>query len=229
MDLDILKDAIDKLSDNDIRHGLTYTIKSNNIIKILVEDSIDFDTLKYLFGSIEEKVTKKYLRIVINSEITIIFIKINVNDFNISRFYYSWETLTFMMIHILSSMNIDFTDRGIFYNLNGKRIYLTNNIRYILDFLYLDVDVYRNGFNEQLDELKYAMTSIYFNPEVFKNVEIYPKNFFNEELNSILEFIKINIPEEFDHKELDFNDIDIFFPGFLEKYSKFKLKENLQN
>lgn len=238
MNLEILKNITEKLDEAEIRYNLTYTQKDKcdwddtESFKIIVEETTEFETIMDILDIVDSVKARKYMKIKIDDS-SFTFIKVNINDFGIATYYYSWEILTFMMIRMLRRLSIDFTDKGLYYNYRGSRIYLTNNIRYIIDFLYLDDDyyssLYRKGFDDETDEIKYAMTSIYFNPEIFENIKIPEDNFFKDELNVIIKLIKANMPSVgnfhgFKEHEKYWDVIEAFFPGFLEKVYKLKAK-----
>jgi hypothetical protein len=233
----ILSELVDILDKNEVKYNICYNQKTSRRIKIIVEDTTDFDMIKLLLDSTLFRVVEgKFLRIVYK-EVEFTFIKVNVNDFNIATFYYSWDYLRLLLINTFKNLNITFKETGLYYNY-GKEIFLTNSIKHILDFLDLNDDIYRKGFKSHMDEIQYIMTSFYFNPKIFE-IDVEENDFFANDKRELKEFItkenetiEAYMPfafhEYFDNIEAYWDTIDIYFNGFMRIVYEIKAKKFLK-
>jgi len=231
--IETLQEVAKKLEDNDIKFGVCLTHKTNTNFRIVIEDTTDFIIIRNFFEPSTYEERGKFLRFKYK-DILITFIKVNIEDFNIAIYYYSWETLMLIMKHMLMKMGMRLTDTGLYYNYFGTKIYLTNNIKNILNFLDLNDRIFRDGFQTPKQQLDYIMLSYYFNPSILNEITVDIKDFFYKEKTSILKQIK----EDYDDSSLSFefheysNDlesywevIDFYFKNlFLPNILKLKYK-----
>lgn len=233
----LLKEVSDKLSEREIRNEIPFVHKDKEIydhIKILIPQETDVTILEDIFKSNQYEQHGRYIDFYYK-DFRFIFIRTPDSEFFPSFFYYSWDIIPTLMNVMLNKMGMDIIPSGLRYIAIENPIMISNNIKFILEYLDLDFEKYmRKGFNSLFDEVSFITTSSYFNVNIFKEYELNKNDFlfFEKEQNykyalSLFDNFESIRFEGYDYnKELDsyLLNIDLMFPGsnFLEKITKAK-------
>lgn len=235
--ISLLKEVSVKLDSNGIRNEIPFVFKNKetyDFIKILIPQETDVTKLEEIFKSGEYQSIKKYIDFYYK-DFRFIFIRTPEIEFFPTFFYYSWDILPTLMNVMLNKMGLDLIPSGLRYVAGEKSINVSNNIKFILEYLDLDFDNYmKKGFKTLFDEVSFITTSPYFNVQIFKDYKLNEKDFFLFEkepqykyaLSLFENFNNVNFQGYEYNKELDsyLLNIDMMFPGsnFLESVAKLK-------
>lgn len=223
--LRILKEVSNKLEEHDIKYDIPYVYKSKanfDFMKIIIPMDLDASQLSELFGT-EYIDNSKFIELYYK-DFKFIFIRVPVDEFAPQFFYYSWDILPTLLNVILNKFNLYYEPSGLRYIDKHRNFQITNNIKYILEFLDMDFNIYKRGFFDFYSEVIYITTSIYYNNKIFEDYKLNNRDFlhfntikeYGEALNILSNYIG---DYEFKVKDSYFVDIDSMFPGsnFLEK------------
>lgn len=188
----------------------------------------DLDSIRYIVDSDEFRISGDYLSLKIGED-NFIFIKSNHSNFVMSSYYYSWSILTFMMKYTLDKMGMMLNDKGLYYVIPDGNIFLTNSIKHILDILGLDDRKYRDGFESKQSQIDFMMTSFYFNPTIFKDIDI-PDDILYSDNKAIKDFVNnyvsnIHMDAYYKFKDNYMDVISVFFPDIYDKIYKYLLRK----
>ena len=235
--LKLLKEVIDKLDEKGIKNEIPFVYKSKaeyDFIKILIPQETDVTLLEDIFKSSEYQASNRFIDFYYK-DFRFIFIRAPESEFFSTFFYYSWDIIPTLMNVMLNKMGMDLCPSGVRYIAGEKSFIISNNIKYILEYLDLDFEQYmKKGFKSLFDEVSFITTSSYFNVQIFKDYKLNERDFFYFEkasqykyaLSLFDNFEKMRF-EGYDYdKELDtyLLNIDLMFPGtnFLENVAKLK-------
>ena len=223
--LRLLKEVSEKLEENDIKYDIPYVYKNKidfDFMKIIIPMDLDVSQLSELFGT-EYVDGSKFIELYYK-EFKFIFIRVPLDEFAPQFFYYSWDILPTLLNVILNKFNLFYEPSGLRYIDKHRNFQVTNNIKFILEFLDMNFDIYKGGFFDFYSEVTYITTSIYYNNEIFEEYKLNIRDFlyfntvkeYGEALNILSNYIG---DYEFKQKDSYFVDIDSMFPGsnFLEK------------
>lgn len=212
-----IKKISDKLTEEDIKHDIPTMFKSqidfNHIFFIIPDTTKSFELAKiFFFDFVKEQYGKIYAKM---ANFPIIFILSSEDDWKYKYYYYSWNNLRTLINTIYYNFNIKYTNTGLFYIYNNKKILLTKNMTEIFDFLNLDFKMLVVGFQEEFDIYKYVMSSQYFDSDYY-NVEtlkkLDPVFKYNEKFyDKFLDF-KSNIKGTKKSEEEIISLLDAYFP-----------------
>lgn len=240
----LLKDVSDKLDEKRILNEIPFVYKDNHtfdFIKILIPQEIDVTILEDIFKSNEYNVVNRYIDFYYK-DFRFIFIRTAETEFFPTFFYYSWDIVPTLMNVMLNKMGLNLIPSGLQYVAGEKSFMVSNNIKFILEYLGLNFELYmKKGFKSLFDEVSFLTLSPYFNVKIFKehwhDYQRYNLNerdffYFDKEPQykyalSIFDNFETIRFEGYDYdKELDtyLLNIDLMFPGsnFLENVTKLK-------
>lgn len=205
----LLKEVSEKLDAKDIRHEIPFVYidkTSFDFIKIIIPQEIDVTNLEDIFKSSDYQSNGKYIDFYYK-DFRFIFIRSVDSEFFTNFFYYSWDIIPTLMNVMLNKMGLDLTPNGLRYIACEKPIFITNNIKLILEFLGLSFHEYVQGignssnvldiktengetvrvtgekmknigFKNLFDEISFITTSPYFNVAIFKEYKLNERDFF---------------------------------------------------
>jgi len=230
----LLKQLSDKLTEKDIKHDMPYCHINKmdfNHIYILIPDFVIFDELDFLTPTfIKEKKGIIYTTI---DGIHINFVKTPDDMWGYTFHYYSWNSMHVYIQSLFNYFRIEYDRFGIKYKYKEKDIFLSKNLKEIIEFIGLDFKFYGLGFPTELVINTYIESSQYYDTKNFTmndfkkidpmfdlNKRYYYKTFIKNKSESG--------PEKKTEEE-KIALIDVMFPEaeFLKKLYKFQLKENL--
>jgi len=234
----LLKEVSDKLEARGIRNEIPFVYKGKDtfdFIKVLIPQETDVTILEDIFKTGEYQVSGRYIDFNYK-DFRFIFIRTPDSEFFPTFFYYSWDIMTTLMNVMLNKMGMDLQPSGLKYVAVENAFNISNNIKFIIEYLGLDFDLYmrKEGFKSLFDEVSFITTSSYFNVNIFKEYKLNERDFFYFDkepqykyaLSLFSNFENIRF-EGYDYdKELDtyLLNIDLMFPGsnFLENVTKAK-------
>jgi hypothetical protein len=233
----LLKEVSVKLDEKEVRNEIPFVHKDKKIydfIKILIPQETDATLLEDIFKSSEYQITGRHIDFYYK-DFRFIFIRTPESEFFPTFFFYSWDIVPTLLNVMLNKMGLDLIPSGLRYVAGEKSFMVSNNIKFILEYLDLSFEDYmKKGFNNLFDEVSYITLSPYFNVQIFKDYQLNPKDFFYFDkepqykyaLSLFDNFNNIRF-EGYDYdKELDsyLLNIDLMFPNsnFLENVSKLK-------
>lgn len=233
----LLKEVSTKLDEKGIRNEIPFVHKDKKIyefIKILIPQETDATLLEEMFGN-QYQISQNRFIDLYYKDFRFVFIRTAESEFFPTFFYYSWDIIPTLLNVMLNKMGLDLVPGGLRYIAGEKSFMVSNNIKYILEYLDLDFNEYmKKGFNSLFDEVSFVSTSQYFNPNIFIEHKLNPNDFFFFEkdpqykyaLTLFDNFNNIRF-EGYDYnQELDsyLLNIDLMFPGsnFLENVAKLK-------
>jgi len=235
--ISLLKDVSDKLTEKEIRNEIPFVHKDATVfdhIKILIPQETDATLLEDIFKSNQYEIANRLIDFYYK-DFRFIFIRTAETEFFPTFFYYSWDILPTLMSVMLNKMGLDLIPSGLRYVAGEKSFMVSNNIKFILEYLGLDFDLYmKKGFNSLFDEVSFITLSPYFNVKIFKDYKLNERDFFYFEKESQYKYA-LSLFDNFENirfegydydKELDtyLLNIDLMFPGanFLENVAKLK-------
>lgn len=233
--INLLKEVSLKLDKNGIRNEIPFVYKNKknyDFIKILIPQETDVTTLEDIFKSGEYQLINRYIDFYYK-DFRFIFIRTPDTEFFPTFFYYSWDILPTLMNVMLNKMGLDLIPSGLRYVATENPINISNNIKYILEYLDLDFEIYmKRGFKNLSEETSFITSSTYFNVNIFKEYKLNEKDFFFFEKEEQYKYT-LNLLENLDircgydySKDIDsyLLDINMMFPGsnFLENITKSK-------
>jgi hypothetical protein len=233
----LLKEVSDKLDEESIRNEIPFVYKDKHtfdFIKILIPQETDATLLEDIFKSNQYTVSGRFIDFYYK-DFRFIFIRTAETEFFPTFFYYSWDIVPTLLNVMLNKMGLDLCPSGLRYVAGEKSFMISNNIKFILEYLGLDFEDYmRKGFKSLFDEVSFVSTSSYFNVKIFKEFQLNPRDFFFFEHEPQYKYA-LSLFDNFDairfegydyDQELDsyLLNIDLMFPGsnFLENVAKLK-------
>lgn len=235
--ISLLREVSNKLDNKNIRNEIPFVYKNKetyDFIKILIPQETDSTLLEEIFNSNQYQITGRYIDFYYK-DFRIIFIRTPDVEFFPTFFYYSWDILITLMNVMLNKMGLDLVPSGLRYIGGESSFMISNNIKFILEFLGLDFDDYiKKGFKTIFDEVSYITTSQYFNVDIYKEYKLNPQDFFYFDKEPQYKYA-LTLFDNFDNirfKGYEYKDnldsyllnIDTMFPGskFLENVVKLK-------
>jgi len=99
---------------------------------------------------------------------------IKVNDINMAQFYYGYGDTGNIIGRMLKHNNLTLGEQGLWINYENSKIILSNNPSEISNFLQLDYNNWKIGFNTKVEVFEWIIKckffdKNYFNPENFNN------------------------------------------------------------
>jgi hypothetical protein len=233
----LLKEVSVKLDEKSIRNEIPFVYKDKHtydFIKILIPQETDATLLEDIFKSNEYQINGRYIDFYYK-DFRFIFIRTAESEFFPTFFYYSWDIIPTLMNVMLNKMGLDLAPGGLRYIAGENSFIVSNNIKFILEYLGLSFEDYmKKGFKSLFDEVSFITTSEYFNVQIFKDYQIPARDFFYFDkepqykyaLSLFDNFNSIRFEGYDFDKELDsyLLNIDLMFPGsnFLENVAKLK-------
>jgi hypothetical protein len=162
-------------------------------------------------------------------ELQIDLIFVQQHEFRTTIYYYAWNDLGNMMGRIANKFGTRYGSYGLSYKIKSrisgnyfsKKVFLSKDLPKIFRFLGYDYDRYMKGF-KTIDEIfEYAISTKYFNPEVFQfqnlKQEDRTRNKKRNLYNKFLAYIEknkntFNMVYTFKPQEQYFDYINSFFP-----------------
>lgn len=233
----LLKEVSTKLDSSSIRHEIPFVHKDKmnyNSIKILIPQETDADTLTTLFNDSSYTLKGQYIDFMYK-DFRFVFIRTPENEFLTTFFYYSWDILPILMNVMLNKFGLDLQPKGLRYVAGEKTFFVSDKLKYILDFLDLDSNEYFvKGFSNLYQIASFISISKYFNYEIFRDYKINEKDYFYMEKKEQYDYV-LTLFKKFDEvsfKGFDYSEnldeyllnIDEMFPkcDFLENVVKLK-------
>lgn len=205
----LLKEVSDKLTEKEIRNEIPFVHKDATVfdhIKILIPQETDATLLENIFKSNQYEIANKFIDFYYK-DFRFIFIRTAETEFFPTFFYYSWDIVPTLLNVMLNKMGLNLIPSGLQYVAGKKSIFVSNNIKLILEFLGLSFEEYVDrsiregirkldiktekgdivhttgvrmggGFNSLFEEISFVTTSSYFNVQIFKNYKLDEKDFF---------------------------------------------------
>jgi len=216
----LMKEVCDKLDKNEIKNEIPFVYKNKNEfdhIKMLVPLNIDASVLGGILDSTEYQDSSKFIDFYYKG-FRFIFIRTDEDEFFQSFFYYSWDILSTLMNVILNQFGMNLTPSGLRFVAEGKNIFLTNNMKYVIEFLDMNFDIYKKGFYDFYSEVSYIITSPYYDNKIFQDYEINSDNFLYFDIKPQLdEAKKILYPFKASYNFSEMDDflmkVDLMFEG----------------
>jgi hypothetical protein len=235
--LKLLKEVSDKLDGKEIRNEIPFVYKEKQLfdyIKIIIPQETDITILEDIFKSNEYQKIGRFVDFYYK-DFRFVFILTPDSEFIPTFFYYSWDILPTLMNVMLNKMGMNLEPSGLKYIATENPLNISNNLKYIIEYLDLDFDIYlKKGFKSLFDEISFITTSQYFNTQIFRDYILNEKDFFYFDKESQYKYA-LSLFSNFDEmqfsgydydKELDsyLLNIDLMFPGtnFLESVLKLK-------
>lgn len=188
----LMKEVCDKLDANEIKNEIPFVYKNKNVfehIKILVPSNIDASILGTILDSVEYQDSSKFIDFYYKG-FRFIFIRVPDEEFFQQFFYYSWDILSILMNVILNQFGMNLYPHGLRFVNNDKNIFLTNNMKYVVEFLEMNFDIYKKGFFDFFSEVTYILTSPYYDNKIFQDYELPKDNFLYFDLKPQLDKAK---------------------------------------
>lgn len=158
LNINALRDLPDKETFGDL--DLIYTNNSiNNVLQLVitifnpVEIEINGDVLSFSYV------------LNVNDYFQIDLIK--VKNYDMANFYMSYGDIGNILGRIIKKQNLTFGHEGMWLNYKNNKIILLDNPKEICDFLELDYNKWKYGFNDMFDIFNWIINCKYFSKNIF--------------------------------------------------------------
>jgi hypothetical protein len=182
--LKLLKEVSMKLDANSIRNEIPFVHKDKmnyDFIKILIPQETDIDIISTIFDGNSYVLKEQYIDFVYK-DFRIVFIRTPENEFLTTFFYYSWDILPTLMNVMFNKFGLDLQPKGLRYVVDEKTFFVSDKLKYMLDFLDLNSNEYFvKGFSNLFQVVSFISVSKYFNYEIFMDYSISEKDYFYKE------------------------------------------------
>lgn len=225
-----LKEVTTILESNEILYDVIFDYRNKKEfknIKLLINDYIDINMLTDLFGTLD-KVKDNFIQINY-SDIKLVFIKANNDNWLNAFYYYSGEIISDCINKMANEMGMSYTNTGLYYTNTATPILVTNIVFDIINFFELKSTSLLTGFDDINYIHAFIINSSYFNANIFSLADIKTTDFlYEEKIENYKTFLDIiepfksntNSNYEYQSKEEYIDLIDLYFPesNLLKKY-----------
>lgn len=178
--LSISDEVKGKLTENNIDFytpNFYYKQEKFENLTVLIKDKIDEKLIRKEFTHKKDNYKKRgSTTVVLYKKFKLIFININPKKFDFATDYYKWHDFSIIIGKIFEEMGLTYNHYGLKYKRTVKiydenktvgEIFLTKDIKTILEFLDLDYQEFNKGFNNKEELFDYIHQSKFFNPDDF--------------------------------------------------------------
>ena len=227
---DILAKLITAYPNSLIKVIPAYTNKESfGDIDILISSDYDPNIKAFeAFEIVKNGPLTSYGIMVDSQPVQVDLISVDRNNFDYKLNYLAFNDLNNLLGHIGKGIHLNYCEDGLYYYvLNGKskfrKILITNDFSKTLSILGLDFEIFFKGFDNLEDIFQYAISSKYFNKDLFLLKKLKNSERKRENYMKFLKYLETHDTPTYnftDDESIWFQRICDYCPNFLEQYSQ---------